>query len=105
LGVQDRVRQFPPVPRHQVIGLARTADVGIITTLGVCLNNVLSLPNKLFEYGFAGLPIVASDLPQIRDWVCRYKLGCVVDPTDAKAIAEAIEAILTRRAPLASEAE
>jgi glycosyltransferase involved in cell wall biosynthesis len=43
------------------------------------LSDYYSLPNKLFEYAFAGLPILASDFPEIRKIVDKYSLGYYTD--------------------------
>jgi len=92
-GVHERVHLLPAVPEGQVLALARTADVGLVLTQPTPLNNFLSLPNKLFQYVQAGLPVVASNLPNIQLYVERYDLGTVVDPTDRRAIAVGLEAV------------
>lgn len=51
-------------------------------------------PTKLFEYMGAGLPVIASDFPIIRQFIEPYRCGMLVDPEDSQAIAEAIRWLL-----------
>lgn len=94
LGIGDRVVMLAPVPPSEVVAHAASADVGISPYLPLGLNNRSSLPNKLFQYMAAGLPVVASDFPQIREVVEGSRCGRVVDMTDPPAIAGAIESVL-----------
>ncbi|MBW3613502.1 MAG: glycosyltransferase family 4 protein, partial [Chloroflexi bacterium] len=94
LGIGDRVHLLPPVPPAEVIGVAASADLGVSPIPPSCLNYRYSLPNKLFQYLAAGLPVVASDFPQVRDVVEGSRCGVVADPTSAAAMAGAIESVL-----------
>jgi glycosyltransferase involved in cell wall biosynthesis len=49
-----------------------------------------NIPTKMFEYMACGLPIVASDLPPIRQFMGDLNCGLLVDPTDPQAHTEAI---------------
>ncbi|GIV59411.1 glycosyltransferase family 4 protein [Rhodocaloribacter litoris] len=86
LGLSDRVRFLDPVPPDALLPLTADADVGVTLLEDTCLNHRLALPNKLFEYLMAGLPVLASDLPEIRRVVVPHDVGCVVDPTDRPAL-------------------
>jgi glycosyltransferase involved in cell wall biosynthesis len=76
LGLHDRVLA-PPVPMASP-QRAADADIGI-NFPAACLNTRYCLPNKLFEYMMAGLAVIASDLPEMRNVVGR-ELGVVFDP-------------------------
>lgn len=113
-GCGERVFWLPAVPSSDVVLEARAADLGIWTLLSnVGLNFKLALPNKVFEYLAAGVPLLVADLPEARKIVDRYQVGLAFDPEDPKAIAAAInrladdpDALATCRAniPLALQA-
>ncbi len=65
-----------PVPMDQVVSAASEADIGVIPFLPVNLNNILAMPNKLFEYLAAGLGIWSTaDLVEVKRMVHHYKCG------------------------------
>jgi len=57
-------------------------------------NNVLGTPNKLFEYMSAGIPVIASDFPFIREVVAEADCGLLVQPDDTRQIASAMAHLL-----------
>ena len=64
-----------PVPHSQVVSIIKSADFGLCLIEKVSLSDYYCLPNKLFEYCFAGLPVLASDFPDLREIVSQYNLG------------------------------
>jgi glycosyltransferase involved in cell wall biosynthesis len=99
--VTDRVRagrtpvQLPGrIGRGEADMLMRDAKVGLSVLQPVPNFTTGHYPTKLFEYMVAATPVVASDFPLYRSTVEAAQCGLVVDPTDAKAIAKAIEYLL-----------
>ncbi len=86
----ERISYRGVISRHQVADLMGSSRVGIVTFLPV-VNHVNALPNKLFEYMSAGIPVVASDFPLWRKIVTETGSGLCVDPSDPAAIAEAVD--------------
>lgn len=86
--------QFVPwLDRNALREVFSHASVGIIT-FHPEPNNLESIPNKLFEYVGAGLPVVASDFPYWRDLLNNLPSCIFVDPLSPVKIACAIEKIL-----------
>ena len=56
-----------------------SADVGIHAIKNSCLNHYYCMPNKLFEYAMAGLPVIVSNMKEMRDFVLLNQMGVVVE--------------------------
>lgn len=100
-GTQGRVHLHPAVPQSQLLAWTATADAGVIPYQPTCLNNLYCTPNKLFEFIAAGLPILASDLPEIRAIVAGHGIGQLADLSSPSAIAAAIDRFFADRRQLA----
>jgi len=61
---------------------------------GGSANHDMALPNKLFEYLHARLPLVVSDARLMADFVRRNDLGAVFRSGDARDLARAIRQVL-----------
>jgi glycosyltransferase involved in cell wall biosynthesis len=90
LGVADRLHVVPPVPPEMVISFISSGDISIVPIQNVCLSYYYCLPNKLLESAIARLPVVVSDLPELKRFVEISKSGIVMDQTDPRDIARAI---------------
>ncbi len=93
-GLQERVRLLGSVALEDLLAHTAEADVGVTLLQDTCLNHRLALPNKLFEYIAAGVPVVAADLPETRRLVEDYGVGWCVAPADPAALAGALRVAL-----------
>ncbi len=80
--------------QRSVSRLLAEVRVGLVV-LHPTHNYVDAFPVKLFEYMAAGLPVVASDFPLWKEIVGSSSCGLLVDPMDPRAIADAIQWLLT----------
>lgn len=79
------------VPPSQVLDVAASADVGIVFIEDTSLSYRYSLPNKLFEYLMAGLPVIASNLPEIARILKKTRAGIVVPEFSVAGLVDGIE--------------
>lgn len=90
-GLAGRVHFHAAVPQNELLALTAAADVGVIPYQATCLNNYYCTPNKLFEFIAAGLPILATDLPEIRRLVEGQQIGQVGDTGSPLKLAALID--------------
>ena len=63
LGVAGRLELLDPVPPDRAASVLADADLGLALIEPACLSYRMTLPNKLYEYVAAGLPILAGEVP------------------------------------------
>ena len=71
----DNIHVHDAVPHNEVVSIAKSADVGLCFIQNVSLSDYYCLPNKLFEYAFAEIPMLASNFPDIIEVVDKFNLG------------------------------
>jgi glycosyltransferase involved in cell wall biosynthesis len=87
----NNCRLDSPVEMKELVRAASsTADVGVVSYVPINMNNYLASPNKLFEYIQAGLAVVGSDLPFLRQIIVDNNIGYVFNPHSPRDIARAI---------------
>lgn len=89
-GLEGRVYFIPRVPFAELHSYTCSADLGLCLIKGTGRSFYYSLPNKLFEYLMAGLPVLASDFPDMRAVVEESGAGLVANPQDLRDIREKI---------------
>ena len=104
LGVAARLHLVDAVPPFEVVDFIRCADLAVVLGQDACLSYRYSLPNKLFEATFAGLPICASDLLEQQRFIEQAGNGVVVRGDDSEAIARGMHEVYQRRQQLRPDA-
>lgn len=84
----------PVVPPDVVLEYTSSADVGVSLIQNTCLSYYYCLPNKLFEYAMAGLPVIVSNMKEMRNLVESYSMGIVVEDFNVESLNHAIDCIL-----------
>ena len=79
---------------EEVVSALAGAAMGLCLIQPICRSYELTLPNKLYEYAAAGVPVLASDLPVIASTVREWDAGEVVPPADPAAIAAGMARLL-----------
>lgn len=95
LGLAGRVR-FPgfvaPGQRHRYWA---EADICVLPLKPLSIASYFTSPLKLFEYMASGRPIVASDLPSMREILTPEKNALLVRPDDPEALAAGIRKLIS----------
>jgi len=94
LGVEQRLFLAEPVPSGDVVAAARGADAGIWTLPALCRNFTYALPNKIFEYLAADLPVLVAHYPEASRLVVENGVGLIFDPYDPRSIADSINRLI-----------
>ncbi|MBP5642989.1 MAG: glycosyltransferase [Bacteroidales bacterium] len=98
---EDRVKFFPRMPYQKMMAITQLADLGFTLDKDTNLNYRFSLPNKLFDYIQAGVPVVASHLTEIERIITHYNIGTFIENHEPKTIAETIKNALNDEKTLA----
>jgi glycosyltransferase involved in cell wall biosynthesis len=94
LGVADRVILAGSKDYDQLHEWTCSADIGISLIEPITLSYSLALPNKMFEYIMAVLPVICTDLPAMKEIIDKYHVGeCVPTLPEPKEIIGAITKI------------
>lgn len=87
-------RFYPKVRVDELIPLATKSNVGVAMTVPICLNFLLSVSNKIFEYAAAGLPVIMSNIPEHVYLNDKYNFGVVLEDDTPEAFVKAVNDIL-----------
>lgn len=92
-GAAARIIFLPRMPWEEMMRYTMCCDAGLSLDADTCENQRYSLPNKLFDYIAAGIPVVVSPLPEVASLISRYGCGVVIGEVTPGAIAIALESL------------
>jgi glycosyltransferase involved in cell wall biosynthesis len=102
---QDQIQHFPTQlhllpkqPYDKLRLMTRAADWGFSLDRPDHGNYLMSLPNKLFDYIHAGIPVVASPMPEVAKIVESHGIGTLIDDFSPASIAAAVDRVLAQDA-------
>ena len=88
--LEAQVLFLPRMPYAKMMAYTQLAELGFVLDKDTNLNYRFCLPNKLFDFIQAGVPIVASDLVEVGKIIRKYDIGLFVPNHDPQAIAATI---------------
>jgi glycosyltransferase involved in cell wall biosynthesis len=95
MGRWKRVYLPGKVSLEELPAYTSSADLGIVLIENNALSYYYSLPNKLFEYIHAHIPMIGSNLPEIARIIHNTKTGIVINNLEPRSIADAINRLIT----------
>lgn len=94
LEISDKVEftgLLSPIDLQQ---LTRNAHIGLSLEENICKSYEYALPNKLFDYIQARVPVITSNLPEMKRIIDRYKVGTTIDVKESHELALIVRNIL-----------
>ncbi|HOK36033.1 MAG TPA: glycosyltransferase [Paludibacteraceae bacterium] len=91
--LQEKIIIKPKMLFQELRQYTMNSDLGLAIDKDTNLNYHYSLPNKLFDYIHAEIPILSSGLPEIKQIIDQYDIGYYIQNHHPKHIAEVIQNI------------
>jgi glycosyltransferase involved in cell wall biosynthesis len=98
--LHDRISIIPKVPFEVLRHITRQARLGLSLDKAENLNHRYGLPNKIFDYLHAGVPVLVSRLVELEKIVNTYEVGMFIENHDPEHIAQCVEKALGDQAQL-----
>jgi glycosyltransferase involved in cell wall biosynthesis len=94
LNISDKVKFFPAVSWENLMKFTKAADLGMCLEKDTNINYRYSLPNKLFDYISAGIPVITGELPEISKIIMYYNCGVITRNITPSEISGAVTQLL-----------
>jgi glycosyltransferase involved in cell wall biosynthesis len=89
-----RVFMKDNIPASQVLKYTTNSFLGMSIIENLSKSYYLSLPNKIFEYIHAGVPVISSNFPEIQKIITQFNVGELVDPENKQDIIQRIKFLI-----------
>lgn len=90
--IDDTLIYIKRIPAPQYLGITALSHICLITYDPRSLNNSYCAPNKIYEYGAFGKPMIGNDIPGLKV-IEDFHAGCLVDEDRLDTIKTALKRI------------
>ncbi|MBN2487354.1 MAG: glycosyltransferase [Bacteroidales bacterium] len=97
LSVSEKVVFLGRIELDKLWGYTENAHIGISLEEDLGLNYRYALPNKLFDYVQSRIPVIVSDLPEMKALVENYGVGLVLKQRTPEELANCIKLLVADR--------
>lgn len=94
LQLTDKITFMPAMPFEKLRSYTRQAAIGLSIDKDTNINYRYSLPNKLFDYIHASVPVLVSPLTEIKKIVDEWQVGETISSHEPRSIARHIDTML-----------
>jgi glycosyltransferase involved in cell wall biosynthesis len=94
LQITDKVFFIGKIPQEKLINYTAGAFVGLSLIENISLSYYYALPNKLFEYIMAEVPVIATDLPQMKKIIDDFNVGLTIKENDIEQLKQFLNELI-----------
>jgi glycosyltransferase involved in cell wall biosynthesis len=94
LKIEDKVYFMGKISGDKLHEYTPSADIGLCLLENKGLNYYYALPNRIFDYLQAGVPVLATNFPEIVNIVDTYHTGILIDHYEPEYLAGVINEML-----------
>lgn len=91
LVIENQIYFLGKIKQNELLKYTAGADIGLSLIENLSLSYYYALPNKLFEYVMAEIPVLVSNLPQMEKVVNTYEIGLTVKDSNTEEIKNALK--------------
>ncbi len=92
--IDPNLIHIPFIPAPDYLYVTSLAYIGILEYAPTSLNLIYCAPNKIFEYGYFGVPMLGNDIPGLKYTIEAHQMGCLFDTKSAESIMMSLHTII-----------
>lgn len=97
LNLEEKITFIDKIHFDRLPDFTKHAHLGFSLDKPTSLNYRYSLPNKIFDYIHAGVPVLASDVVEVKKVISEYEVGTIISKITPQNIAKAVSDIFNNK--------
>jgi glycosyltransferase involved in cell wall biosynthesis len=94
LKLEKKVKIIDKIPFHELMHYTSNCNMGLTLDKDTNINYKLSLPNKIFDYIQAGIPVLGTNLIEYKKIVDKYQIGEMLDEFSSKNLSDKMNEVI-----------